>query len=182
MLLVDDRLGSEDLRDDLIRVGVPAELSHRLATRCRVSDTGCWEWLGSSSKKMGYGHIWYDGRCWLVHRLVFHFAIHPVGVGRSGGLNCVLHHCDNPRCFNPRHLFYGAQADNVIDMCQKRRNRGVPGEANHKAKLTKQQVTEIRRLDKIMRRSRRRIGHMFGISGVQVGNICRERSWANAAG
>jgi hypothetical protein len=36
---------------------------------------------------------------------------------------CVLHHCDNPLCFNTEHLFLGTQRDNVVDMMQKGRHR-----------------------------------------------------------
>jgi hypothetical protein len=36
----------------------------------------------------------------------------------------VLHHCDNPRCVCPSHLFLGDSKENVVDMCLKGRHRG----------------------------------------------------------
>jgi hypothetical protein len=37
--------------------------------------------------------------------------------------NVVLHRCDNPICFNPKHLQIGTQWDNVQDMRRKGRYR-----------------------------------------------------------
>ncbi len=62
------------------------------------------------------------------------------------GMGC-LHKCDNPPCVNPSHLFIGTQKDNVRDAISK--NRPVisyGGERNPQAKLTEQQVLEIKKL------------------------------------
>ena len=60
----------------------------------------------------------------------------------------VLHSCDNPACVNPFHLFIGTQKDNVRDMHAKGRNKigSSPGEKNSHAKLTWQDVAQIREL------------------------------------
>ena len=50
----------------------------------------------------------------------------------------VLHRCDNPGCFNPEHLFFGAPLDNSRDAVANGRMRGK--------KLTEEQVAEIKRL------------------------------------
>ena len=49
----------------------------------------------------------------------------------------VLHHCDNPPCIRPEHLFLGNDSDNQKDMVSK-------GRGNRKRKLTDEQVKIIR--------------------------------------
>ena len=54
----------------------------------------------------------------------------------------ICHTCDTPSCVNPNHLYAGPSADNSRDMAE--RGRGTCGERNHHAKLTREQVEEIR--------------------------------------
>lgn len=55
----------------------------------------------------------------------------------------VLHTCDVRHCCNPGHLFLGTYFDNAQDA--KAKSRTVWGEKNMHAKLTAEQVLEIRR-------------------------------------
>ena len=38
----------------------------------------------------------------------------------------VCHHCDNPECTNPKHLFLGTAKDNNLDMANKKRAANPP--------------------------------------------------------
>lgn len=110
-------------------------------------DNGCLEWLGDSSSN-GYGRFGMYGRRWYAHRAAYHLFVDqslPVGEGWAG--RCVLHVCDNRLCVDPFHLRYGTKQDNSRDMIAKGRG-WTPwrGERNKSAKLTEDDVREIRNL------------------------------------
>ncbi len=82
----------------------------------------CWTWTGSLGK-WGYGHFRVDSKTMLAHRVswMLHNGEIPNGL-------FVCHHCDNPKCVNPEHLFLGTHQDNIDDMMSKGRYvSGVKG-------------------------------------------------------
>jgi hypothetical protein len=99
----------------------------------------CWLWTGAVNDK-GYGEFWLDGGSESAHRVSYELANGPL---REGGQS--LHRCDNPPCVRPDHLFEGTNLDNVHDRQAKGRPCGVRGEHHHQAKLTEDNVREIRR-------------------------------------
>lgn len=89
----------------------------RFWNRVDLSDlSGCWNFKLSKNRD-GYG--WYKtkliGEC-RAHRTAFILTF-------GNPLNPVIcHHCDNPSCCNPWHLFSGTRKDNFKDMVSKGRN------------------------------------------------------------
>jgi len=83
----------------------------------KIDKTGnCWDWLAGKDKD-GYGKIKINGKDLQAHRASwdFHNGLIPEGMS-------VLHHCDNPSCVNPSHLFLGTTLDNMRDRDTKGRN------------------------------------------------------------
>lgn len=78
----------------------------------RVGD--CMEWNGGVSGT-GYPIATFFGRREPAHRVAFALAN-----GRTPAGLFVCHHCDNPRCVNPAHLFLGTTEDNNRDFDEKR--------------------------------------------------------------
>lgn len=107
-----------------------------------LEETECWEYKKMLTKA-GYGRIWVYPNTVYAHRIAWiltHGAI-PKGM-------LVCHHCDNPPCCNPNHLFLGTAKDNLQDAAAKGRTRHGPtlyGTAHPLSKLTEEDVARIRK-------------------------------------
>lgn len=104
-----------------------APIATRFWSRVDFSDAdGCWTWR-ATRQQYGYGEVYEDGRRTLAHRLAYELVY-----GDLEPDEVVAHHCDNPPCVRPDHLFAGSQADNMADCGEKERwrNQYTAG-ANH---------------------------------------------------
>lgn len=135
---------------------------------------GCWEWVGATTSA-GYGHIWVQGRLEYSHRVSWMLFNHE-----DPGALCVLHHCDNPPCVNPSHLFLGTHQDNSDDCCFKGRNK-VPclkGEDHPSAQLTEEDV-RICRMLYMDGWKQIELAALFGVSQPHISSIVTRKTWGH---
>jgi hypothetical protein len=140
----------------------------------------CWEWRGARYRN-GYGFLFagplYPTRARFVkaHRLSWEIANGEVPEGL-----CVLHHCDNPSCVNPAHLYVGTRRDNARDRAVRKRGKEQRqrGEQNDNSKLVEADVREI--IAALERgETQISVAAQFGIKQPQVSRIARRVSWAH---
>ena len=81
--------------------------------------SGCWEWQGAKVRG-GYGFFWDGKRNGVAHRYSYELAYGPIPSGKI-----VCHHCDNPPCVRPDHLFCGTHSDNENDKYAKGRENNI---------------------------------------------------------
>lgn len=162
---------------------------------------GCWEWLGYRQPN-GYGMISQSHTSQVyAHRVAWVIKYGPIPEDM-----CVLHRCDNPSCVRPDHLFLGTRAENHQDMVKKgRMRRGdahpsridpsyllrgdkhpartrngdylLRGEKHPSAKLTEDQVREIRASSE----SNADLARKFGVQRKYVWALRRGKNWRSVA-
>jgi len=95
-------------------------------TKCSETDLGrfwakvqktenCWLWLGELVGN-GYGRFYIHNGIFVAHRMSWIIHNGPIPNGLF-----VCHHCDNPPCVRPDHLFLGTNSDNMKDCAAKGR-------------------------------------------------------------
>lgn len=122
----------------------------------------------------------------FAHRVAL--AIKMGGSLAPGVFAC--HHCDNPKCVNPNHLFAGDAASNMQDKCKKGRQakrdvinaRRIPprGEKVKTSKLKTAQIHEIRQANPKGVKAQDALGKQYGVSGRMIRYILKGTWWAAA--
>lgn len=85
----------------------------RLLARFTINENECFEYNGTISDQ-GYGIMNIKSKNIRTHRLAWQLMVGPIPEGL-----CVLHHCDNRKCFNTEHLYLGNRADNMRDTIER---------------------------------------------------------------
>ena len=141
-----------------------------------LRDGECRVWSGYRNRG-GYGRLSYRHEQWSAHRLAFTLANGPIPLGFQ-----VRHSCDNPPCCNPDHLSIGTMEENNRDRVDRGRTHlsGRSGEANSSARLTPDQVREIRQVYSEGRTSQAALAKIFGVSKQHVARIVNGQRWSSA--
>jgi len=134
-----------------------------------TTDQSCWEWTGNTQRghRLPYGTV--KLRPWPLQ---------------------VCHHCDNPRCCRPDHLFKGTPKENQQDMVRKGRattgdrngNRKHPertarGTRQHLSKLTDEGVRTMREMYASGDYSYGLLARMFGVQKKTARWAISGRTW-----
>jgi len=146
-------------------------LDERFWSKVNKTDT-CWLWTGAKAE---YGKFWHEGRVVSAHRLVYEAMRGPIPDGIL-----VCHHCDNPVCVNPDHLFLGTASANIDDMLQKGRQgyTGRRGVKNPKGKLHPYQIREIR-IKFSQGQSSSRLAKQYGVNKSTINRIINGDLWSH---
>ena len=154
----------------------------------RLDTTGeCWLWTGALDNH-GRGRVWRNGKLHIHHR-----AVWLILRGELPGGVSLCHHCDNPQCANPAHLYVGDQATNVADMVSRGRhwtqrdperarqvgrnigkmNNWSKGAKNPKAKLTNEQARAVADSNE----STKILAEQYGVNYSAIQRIRSGTSW-----
>lgn len=129
---------------------------------------GCINWPFSIDG-VGYGRLCLNGRRVSAHRYVCEIA-HGRAPPEKGQ---VAHSCGNRRCVNPAHLRWASQSENEADKIA--HGRSIRGAANGNAKLTAQDVCEIRS----SQMSGAALARKFNVRDGQISRIRKGQRWAH---
>ena len=125
----------------------------------RDSQPDCWNWIGGKSKN--YGALTFNKKSYRAHRVSY-----QIFKGEIPEQMLVCHHCDNPACINPDHLFLGSWSDNMKDAWEKGRMT-----RNGKIKLTIKQIKEIKKLSD----RHADIAKKYGVTRSRISQIKRKK-------
>lgn len=144
----------------------------------------CWEWI-AGKWNTGYGCFNKQGEAYIASRVAY-MLTH----GTAPQYNA-CHSCDNPPCCNPAHIWDGDAKANLQDASNKGRlltgdNNGarryperiLRGGRNPAAKLTEDQVYEMRRLFNSGEvPNRAELGRRFRLSKFAATAIINGTTW-----
>jgi hypothetical protein len=103
-----------------------------------------------------------------THRVAYRAWVGPIPEGLH-----ICHHCDNRICIRPTHLFAATAKANHLDKSVK--GRAGRGDTGWQAKITDEQVQQIRDRCTGVRGEQTALASEFGVSAALVSLIIRGR-------
>lgn len=165
-------------------------IQERIESSSRLNESnGCIEWTKGVNRH-GYGRIRVGSKIHLAHRVSYTLHVGPIPEGLL-----VLHHCDNPKCINPKHLFIGTDQDNSDDKVRKNRHphgeshgmfgkRGLLSPAYGKSRgrsknavFSDAEVIEIRRLYASGESNQKALAIKYGVLKNCISQIITRKSY-----
>ncbi|AIF72134.1 endonuclease [Bacillus phage Riley] len=139
-----------------------------------IDNNSCWNCTSHSKDSFGYCFITRTGMqgATYIHRYVY--TIHNGDIPQD---RVIRHKCDNPSCINPSHLEVGTQQENLKDAESRGRAAIKSGSGNIKAKLSEEQVKEIKELLKkgVVQKE---IASTYGVGNSTISRIKHNVSWS----
>ena len=140
----------------------------------------CWLWItGKGGNGQVYGTFTIKSKTYhksfRSNRFMYENCYGPIP---NGILVC--HHCDDPSCCNPLHLFLGTNQDNTTDMISKGRNIIVVGSDVGTSILIEENIVDIitNTLNGIYK-NQQQILQKYGISDTELRRIINGKRWTH---
>jgi hypothetical protein len=159
-------LTKEQLKNYWAKVGVKGE-------------DECWNWTAcrDGDGYGQYGRFNFGNGMSAAHRVSAYIAGLIPSIGSQSDNDQVLHKCDNTKCQNPKHFFIGSNKDNMADKVKK--GRQANGVENGMARLTEQDVLEVRRLHAQGGITQTELANIYNVRQPHIARIVNRKSWAH---
>jgi len=149
------------------------DIKERFWANVDIADN-CWNWTASRNQ-YGYGRMCittsYKKKKWLqAHRISYAIFYGPIPEGKI-----ICHHCDNPACVRPDHLYCGTWANNTHDAVV-RGNMNV-GVKNGNSRFTEVDIIDIRNKYSTGKFTYRQIANEYNTYPMTICDIVRRKRW-----
>jgi|ERR1700678_23325 len=132
-----------------------------------LGDNGCILWARTKANGYGKFKLSHSVKVW-AHRWILEQTLGALYDPKLWA----LHRCDVKLCVNPEHLYQGTARDNYNDMIG--RGREAPGA---RAKLTEDQVREIRTVYAERRKGYKALAKIYGVSAHGIKDVVTGKTW-----
>lgn len=111
----------------------------------------------------GYPRAKWHGKVWPVARIIWTLMFGDIPNGMI-----ICHHCDNPGCVNPTHLYLGSFEDNMRDKVLRHR---VAGDNHPRTKVPDDMIPIIRVMYNEAGYTQQDLANKFGVSQGIISTI-----------